>query len=44
MPFVAEGAFVSHWLRVYFFSWVAVLPIVIAAAPFVHWLAGRITR
>lgn len=44
MPFVAEGAFVSHWLRAYFFSWAAVLPIVVAAAPFVNWLAGRITR
>ncbi|AEI81773.1 hypothetical protein CNE_BB1p03490 (plasmid) [Cupriavidus necator N-1] len=44
MQFVAEGTFVSHWLRAYFFSWVAMLPVVIVAAPVIHWLANRITR
>ncbi|MGN5477759.1 DUF2798 domain-containing protein [Cupriavidus basilensis] len=44
MQFVAEGTFVSHWLRAYFFSWAAMLPVVIVAAPFIHWLANRITR
>ena len=44
MQFVAQGTFVSHWLRAYFFSWVAMLPVVIVAAPFIRWLANRITR
>ncbi|WP_238587133.1 DUF2798 domain-containing protein [Cupriavidus sp. IDO] len=43
MQFVAEGTFVSHWLRAYLFSWVAMLPVVIAVAPFIRWLANRIT-
>ena len=44
MQFVAQGTFVSHWLGAYFFSWVAMLPVVIVAAPFIRWLANRITR
>jgi hypothetical protein len=44
MQFVAEGTFVSHWLRAYILSWLALLPVVIVAAPFVRWLANRITR
>jgi len=44
MQFAAEGTFISHWLRAYFFSWVAMLPVVVVAAPFVRWLANRITR
>ena len=42
--FVAEGTFVSHWLHAYFFSWVAMLPVVVVAAPFIRWFANRITR
>ncbi|OAJ52597.1 hypothetical protein A6V36_13875 [Paraburkholderia ginsengiterrae] len=44
MQFVAEGTFMSHWLRSYFFSWVAMLPVVVVAAPSIRWLANRITR
>jgi hypothetical protein len=44
MQFVAQGTFVSHWLRAYFLSWVAMLPVVVVAAPVVRWLTNRITR
>lgn len=42
--FVAEGTFLSHWLRAYLFSWIAMLPVVVVAAPFIRRLADRITR
>ncbi|XXA09286.1 DUF2798 domain-containing protein [Paraburkholderia sp. A3BS-1L] len=44
MQFVAEGTFISHWLRAYFFSWIAMLPVVVIVAPFIRWLANRITN
>jgi hypothetical protein len=44
MQFVAEGTFVSHWVRSSLFSWVAMLPVVVLAAPLIRWLANRITR
>ena len=44
MQFAADGTFVSHWLRAYLFSWVAMLPVVVVAAPFIRWLSNRITR
>jgi hypothetical protein len=43
MQFVAEGTFVSHWVRSSLFSWVAMLPVVVLAAPLIRWLANRIT-
>ncbi|CAG2157469.1 hypothetical protein LMG31506_06025 [Cupriavidus yeoncheonensis] len=44
MQFLAEGSFVSHWLRAYLLSWAAMLPVVVVAAPFIRRLANRITR
>lgn len=44
IPFVADGTFASHWLRSFTLSWMAMLPVVVAAAPAVRWLANRITH
>ena len=44
LQFVVDGTFVSRWLRAYFYSWIAMLPVVVVAAPFIRWLANRITR
>ena len=44
MQFLADGTFVSHWRRAYLFSWAAMLPVVVVAAPLIRWLANRITR
>lgn len=44
LQFVEEGTFLSHWLRSYLFSWVAMLPVVVAAAPFIRRIADWITR
>lgn len=43
-PFIADGAFASHWVRAFVVSWIAMLPIVVLAAPFIRRLTNRITR
>ncbi|SOE54584.1 Protein of unknown function [Burkholderia sp. OK233] len=43
MQFVAEGTFVSHWVRSSLFSWAVMLPVVVVAAPLIRRLANRIT-
>ena len=44
MQFFKEGTFVSHWLPSFLLSWIAMLPVVVVAAPFIRWLANRVTR
>lgn len=41
--FIADGAFASHWLRAYLFSWLVMLPVVVFAAPLIRRLADRMT-
>jgi membrane-associated PAP2 superfamily phosphatase len=42
--FVADGAFATHWLHSYLFSWLVMLPVVVFAAPFVRRLTDGMTQ
>jgi hypothetical protein len=44
IPFVKGGIFLQHWLMSWSIAWLTMLPVVVAAAPFIRWLAERITR
>lgn len=43
-PFVRTGGFVYHWIASWLVSWVAMLPVVLAAAPALRSLSVRLTR
>ena len=43
VPFYAEGAFLSHWAYTYLVSWVVMLPVALAASPFIRKLAEFLT-
>jgi hypothetical protein len=44
IPFVKGGMFVQHWLMSWIVAWLTMLPVVVAAAPFIRWLSERITK
>ena len=37
------GAFVGHWIRTWFLSWMMTLPIVVLAAPIIRKIVAHIT-
>jgi hypothetical protein len=43
-PFASTGTFLSHWIGAYLYSWIAMLPLVVMAAPVIRKLAGAITE
>jgi len=42
-PFVTSGTFVSHWLESWLLAWMAMLPVVIFAAPLIRRLVAFLT-
>jgi hypothetical protein len=36
--FMTQGSFVQHWLTSWLLSWLAMLPVVVMAAPAIRWL------
>lgn len=44
IPFLESGMFVPHWLTSWGISWVTMLPVVVAAAPFIRRVAERIAK
>lgn len=43
-PFLADGSFAVHWLRSGLLAWLAMLPIVLFAAPAIRRLTHILTR
>jgi hypothetical protein len=43
-PFVAQGMFLERWISAWLLSWLAMLPVVVLAAPFIRRLTNRLTR
>ena len=43
-PLLAEGNFVVHWLQSWMLAWIAMLPIVLFAAPVIRNLTHLLTR
>ncbi|WP_459569971.1 DUF2798 domain-containing protein [Cupriavidus sp. 8B] len=43
-PLLYQGAFVSHWLRSWLFSWLTMFPVVLLAAPAIRRAVKYITR
>jgi len=43
VPFVAQGSFVSHWLQSGLVAWIAMLPVVLFAAPAIRNLTHFLT-
>jgi hypothetical protein len=41
--FMADGSFMSHWFRLWLFSWLTMLPVVLLAAPFIRRITDRFT-
>lgn len=44
LPFLEDGAFLSHWVRSWLAAWVLMLPVVIFAAPAIRRLTQFLTR
>lgn len=44
IPFLAEGSFVGHWLMSWALAWLAMLPVVVFAAPFIRKFSDALTR
>ncbi|MDO8401543.1 MAG: DUF2798 domain-containing protein [Bradyrhizobium sp.] len=44
IPFLAAGAFVTHWLQSWLMAWIMMLPIVLFAAPAIRSLTHLLTR
>jgi hypothetical protein len=44
VPFLAQGSFVSHWLRSALLAWAVKLPVVVFAAPGIRRLTHFVTR
>ncbi len=44
IPFLAAGAFVTHWLQSWAMAWVTMTPIVLFAAPAIRSLTHILTR
>jgi uncharacterized protein DUF2798 len=44
LPSIAAGHFLWHWLASWLVSWVAMLPVVLLAAPAIRSLAFSLTR
>ena len=42
-PLMSSGGFVVHWLQSWMFSWLAMLPVVLFAAPAIRRLALAMT-
>ena len=43
-PFMSSGGFALHWLQSWMLSWLAMLPIVLFAAPAIRRLVLAVTR
>jgi hypothetical protein len=43
-PFLADGAFMGHWLESWALAWVMMLPIVVFAAPVIRRFSHALTR
>jgi hypothetical protein len=43
-PFAERGVFIQHWLGSWSISWLAMLPVVVTAAPFIRKLVEHVTR
>lgn len=43
-PLLQEGTFSVHWLQSWLLSWVVMVPVVIAGAPFIRRLTARLTE
>jgi len=44
VPFLAAGAFVTHWLQSWIIAWITMTPIVLFAAPAIRNLTRVLTR
>ena len=44
IPFLAAGAFVTHWLQSWLMAWIMMTPIVLFAAPAIRRLTYILTR
>jgi FtsH-binding integral membrane protein len=44
VPFLEQGAFLSHWLRSGLMAWALMLPVVLFAAPGIRKLTHLLTR
>jgi Protein of unknown function (DUF2798) len=42
-PFVADGAFVSHWLKSWIVAWATMIPFVLLATPIIRRAVDAIT-
>jgi hypothetical protein len=42
-PFIEQGSFARHWFRLWGFSWMTMLPVVIFAAPVIRKITDRLT-
>lgn len=43
MPFAGEGLFLQQWLRSWGISWIAMLPVILSAAPLIRRLVASMT-
>ena len=43
-PFIETGGFIKNWLLSWLISWMAMLPLVLVAAPAIRSLSIRLTR
>lgn len=43
LPLIARGTFLQDWLRAWFIAWVAMLPVVLLAAPVIGKLTELLT-
>jgi hypothetical protein len=43
ISFIADGNFMSHWSRLWLFSWLTMLPVVLLAAPVIRRITDRFT-
>jgi len=42
-PFLAQGSFLTHWLRAFGVGWLIMLPVVVAAGPVIHRIVEKLT-
>lgn len=43
-PQLAHGRFLTNWTFSWLISWALMLPVVLLAAPVIHWMARGLTR
>lgn len=44
LPLMAQGSFFLHWLQSWLMAWVAMLPVVVLAAPLIRRLTDALTE